>query len=85
MSLVNAACTECGEPPTESADVAVVATPAPSTATGLPATPSIVNTTEPVGVPAPELTVAENVTLEPNTDGLLSEDTTVELEAAVTV
>ena len=85
MSLVKSAWTECADPATLNADVAVVATPAPFTATGLPATPSIVNTTDPVGVPAPDDTVAENVTLEPNTDGLLSEDTTVDEPAALTV
>ena len=48
--------------------------------------PSIVNTTDPVGVPAPDDTVAENVTLSPNTDGFVSDDdTTVDDAAAVTV
>ena len=48
--------------PTVSAAVEVDATPVGSTVTGPTGLSSIVNTTEPVGVPAPDDTVAENVT-----------------------
>ena len=84
MSLVKSAWTECADPATDNVEVEIDATP-PTTGAVCGAPPSTVNTTEPVGTPAPDDTVAENVTLEPNTDGLLSEDTTVELPAAFTV
>ena len=61
--------------PAANADVAVVATPFTRVTAGT-AVPSMVNTTDPVGVPPGPDTVAENVTLSPNTDGLLSDDDT---------
>ena len=81
MSDVYAACTVCE--PAANADVAVVATPFTRVTAGT-AVPSIVNTTDPVGVPPRTDTVAENVTLSPNTDGFSDDDTAVTVEPAVT-
>ena len=59
----------------------VVALPVPSTVTGEPGVPSIVKTTEPVGVPPPLVTVAVNVTLEPKLEGLAELPSVVEVVA----
>ena len=64
-----------------------VAVPALS-ATGVCGVPSIVNVTVPVGVPVPgetALTVAVNVTVWPETEGLAEETTVVALLALLTV
>ena len=65
---VKAAETLCD--PTESEVVLVVALPNASTVTGEPGVPSMVKTTDPVGVPPPLVTVAVKVTLEPKVEGL---------------
>ena len=49
------------------------------------AVPPSLNTTVPVGVPAVEVTVAVNVTVCANCDGLTDEVTTVVVDALVTV
>ena len=77
--------TVCGEPDTLNADVVNDACPFTNAAGKSCGVPSTVNNTDPVGVPAPDDTVAVNVTFSPNTDGLLSDSTTVELAAAVTI
>ena len=61
-------------------NVATPLTTAPPKPTGVP---SIVNSTEPVGTPAPDETVAVNVTFWPKTDGFCPSSTTVEDDAAV--
>ena len=65
-----------GEPATVSVDVEVLAAP-PTKLIGLPAVPSIVNVTVPVGVPPPPDTVAVKVTVWPNVLGLLGDEVTV--------
>src|SRR5690242_17075894 len=77
----------CGEPPAVSALVLIVAVN-PLKADGAWATPSIVNVTLPVGVPAPgavTLTVAVKVTDCPITDGFALELTAVVVAALFTV
>ena len=69
---------------TDSADVENVATPPDSVPEPIVAAPSL-NVTVPVGVPAPELTVAVKVTLWPKTDGLAEEVRAVEVAAPLTV
>src|SRR5262249_36198678 len=83
-----AAVTLCGLPATVSEDVVNVATPEPFTALVATSEPSIVNTTEPVGVPDPgatATTVALNVTLWPTTEGFAGEVTLVIVLAGFTV
>jgi hypothetical protein len=73
--------------PTLKVEVLVVAWP-PLMATGLPATPSIVKVTVPLGVPdagAVGLTAAVKVTLWPNLDGLAEELTAVVVAPCWTV
>ena len=77
--------TVCGLPDTLNADVLNDATPLTSGVAETCGVPSTVNNTDPVGTPAPDDTVAVNVTFSPNTDGLLSDSTTVELSDAVTI
>jgi len=79
---VNAADTVCE--PIASDEVLDVATPLPFTVTGDPAEPSIVKTTDPVGVPPPLVTVAVNVTLWPKFDGFGELLTEVEVVAVTT-
>src|SRR5439155_21134157 len=73
--------------PTLSAEVLSVAVPELS-ATGACGVPSMVKVTVPLGVPEPgetALTVAVNVTVWPETDGLAEETTVVALLALLTV
>lgn len=86
VALVKVAKTLCGEPPTVSVEVEVVATP-PTKLIAAPAVPSMVNTTEPVGVPDPGLlaeTVAVNVTDWPCALGFCDDARVVEVLAGLT-
>ncbi len=66
--------------PTAREEVFMEACPVPSSATGMPGTPSTVKVTEPVGVGWPggtDVTAAVSATSSPNTDGFTLEVTVV--------